>query len=103
MKKHYMNTASLVMAELCGNDMLVKEVEENISKTKLVSALEEIRVRKGMTQKDVAAKMGISVSKVSRFEASEDADLRIGDVKAYMQAIGTEASVAKRTSEPPCQ
>lgn len=94
MKKHYMNTASLVMAELCGNDMLVKEVEENISKTKLVSALEEIRVRKGMTQKDVATKMGISVSKVSRFEASEDADLRIGDVKAYMQAIGTEASVA---------
>lgn len=94
MEKHYMSTASSVMAELCGNDMIVKDVEENISKTKFVSALEGIRVRKGMTQKDVAAKMGISVSKVSRFEASADDDLRIGDVKAYMQAIETDVSVA---------
>ena len=94
MGKNYMSTASSVMAELCGNDMIVKDVEENISKTKFVSALEEIRVRKGMTQKDVAVKMGISVSKVSRFEASADDDLRIGDVKAYLQAIETDVSVA---------
>ena len=94
MEKHYMNTASSVIAELCGNDAIVNDVEENISKTKFVSSLEEIRVRKGMTQKDVATKMGISVSKVSRFEASADDDLRIGDVKAYLQAIETDVSVA---------
>ena len=94
MEKHYMNTASSVIAELCGNDAIVKDVEENISKTRFVSALEAIRTRKGMTQKDVATKMGISVSKVSRFEASADDDLRIGDVKAYLQAIETDVSVA---------
>lgn len=94
MSKNITNTASSVMAELCDDKQIVQDVANNISRSKLVAELAEMRVRKSMTQKDVATKMGVSDSKVSRFEASFDDDLRIGDVKAYMHAIDVEASVA---------
>ncbi len=94
MDKNNMSTASSVMAELCGDDTIVRDVAKDIAMTKIMSTLTETRVSKGMTQKDVAARIGASISKTSRLESSLDDDLRIGDIKAYMQAIGVEASVA---------
>lgn len=94
MKTHDKTTASSVIAELCDDDSIVRDVEARMSQTKFVSMLTEARARKGMTQKDIAAKIGTSVSKVSRFEASNDDDLRIGDAKDYLNALDLEASIA---------
>lgn len=94
MKKHNKMTASLVIAELCDDDSIVRDVETIRSQTRFVDMLIEARARRGMTQKDVATKIGTSVSKVSRFEASNDDDLRIGDAKGYLNALGLETSIA---------
>jgi len=94
MEKHNKITASSVIAELCDDDSIVRDVEARMSQTKFVAMLTEARARKGMTQKDIAVKIGTSVSKVSRFEASDDDDLRIGDAKNYLNALGLEASIA---------
>lgn len=87
-------TASSVIAELCDDDSIVRDVEARMSQTRFVAMLTEARARKGMTQKDIATKIGTSVSKVSRFEASNDDDLRIGDAKDYLNALDLEASIA---------
>jgi len=94
MKTHDKTTASSVIAELCDDNSIARDVEARMSQTKFVSMLTEARARKGMTQKDIAAKIGTSVSKVSRFEASNDDDLRIGDAKDYLNALDLEASIA---------
>ena len=94
MKTHDKTTASSVIAELCDDNSIVRDVEARMSQTKFVSMLTEARARKGMTQKDIATKIGTSVSKVSRFEASNDDDLRIGDAKDYLNALDLEASIA---------
>ena len=94
MKTHNKMTASSVIAELCEDDSIVRDVEARMSQTRFVAMLTEARARKGMTQKDVATKIGTSVSKVSRFEASNDDDLRIGDAKDYLNALDLEVSIA---------
>ena len=57
MNKMNESTASSVMAELCGDKTIVQKVETNLVKTRFVTFMSEARVRKGMTQKDVADKM----------------------------------------------
>jgi len=94
MKTNNKKTASSVIAELCDDDSIVRDVEARMSQTRFVAMLTEARARKGMTQKDVAAKIGTSISKVSRFEASNDDDLRIGDAKDYLNALDLEVSIA---------
>ena len=94
MNTHTKMTASSVIAELCDDDSIVRDVEARMSQTRFVAMLTEARARKGMTQKDIATKIGTSVSKVSRFEASNDDDLRIGDAKDYLNALDLEASIA---------
>ena len=94
MNTHTKMTASSVIAELCDDDLIVWDVEARLSQTRFVAMLTEARARKGMTQKDIATKIGTSVSKVSRFEASKDDDLRIGDAKDYLNALDLEASIA---------
>ena len=94
MNKVNESTASSVMAELCGDKTIVQKVEANLVKTRLVTIMSEARVRKDITQRDVADKMRTSVSKISRLEASNDDDLRLGDIKAYLSAIGLDVSIA---------
>ena len=46
------------------------------------------RERLGLSQKQVAQRMGVSQSKVCRLESSADANLVYGDVAAYAKALG---------------
>lgn len=51
------------------------------------------RTVRGLSQKDIAAKMGCSQSRVSKLEAGTDADLRVGELEAYAAAVDLGVSV----------
>ena len=57
----------------------------------LVSLLESRRVVLGLTQTEVAARMGTSQSAVARLE-SGDADVRLSTIERYAAAIDHELS-----------
>lgn len=57
----------------------------------LVSLLEDRRVGLGLTQTEVAARMGTSQSAVARLE-SGDADVRLSTIERYAAAIDHELS-----------
>ena len=79
--------------DLTGDENILQEMEIHKRATNLVALLENERVRKKLTQKDIAERMGVSVSTVSRFEDSPDDDLKLGDMKAYMAALGMNMSM----------
>ena len=66
---------------------LVNEVAEQVSQRQLIKHLTAHRVRSNLSQKDVADCMNCSQSRVSKLEASKDADLRLGDLEQYLQAM----------------
>lgn len=98
--KHPSNTAAIA-AELTGIDSMPEQIAEHERATRLVSALSNTRVRKGLTQKAVAERMHVSVSTVSRFEDSRDSDVRFGDLVAYSAAVGVNLSVLMEDSGVP--
>jgi transcriptional regulator with XRE-family HTH domain len=79
--------------ELTGDESILQDVERHEKATRIVSLLENERVRQKLTQKEIAQRMGVSESTISRFEDTPDEDLRLGDVKSYMRALGMSMSM----------
>lgn len=86
-------TDAQMLADLCGDETLSSAIEKDVRETQLITILMDARARKGLRQKDIAERMGVSVSTVSRMEDSCDADLRFGDILKYMKAIGLKMSM----------
>ena len=80
--------AAKVAAELCGDKTIVADVRDRIRKTMISTCLEFNRVKRGLTRKQVADKMGVSERKVSIMESSLDDNLKLGDIKKYLTALG---------------
>ena len=56
-------------------------------RTKVITQLVCQRLSAGLSQKDVARRMNRTQSWVSKFEDRLDAELTLGDIQAYCQAI----------------
>jgi transcriptional regulator with XRE-family HTH domain len=52
-----------------------------------------IRAAKGLSQKDIAVVMGHGQSKISKLESGIDDDLRLGELAAYLEALGYSARI----------
>jgi predicted transcriptional regulator len=63
--------------------------EMSVRRHQLVSELEERRVDLGLTQTEVAARMGTSQSAVARLESGE-ADIRLSTLERYAAALSQE-------------
>ena len=80
-------------AELGCEKETAELVYQRIQARRLVKMLTAERVRHNLSQKEIAAKMGCSESKISRMESSNDVDLNFGDILAYARAAGINMSV----------
>lgn len=60
---------------------------EKLSKTSWSCATQ------GLSQKDVALKLGCTQSRISKLESMTDADLRIGDLSKYAEVLGLELRI----------
>jgi transcriptional regulator with XRE-family HTH domain len=70
-----------------GKPEAVSEYEELLKGSAVVRALIAKRIKAKLTQKDVADAIGISQSAVSKFEASSDGDLTLGEIARYSEAV----------------
>lgn len=61
--------------------------------TRFVDALEGARRKAGLSEAEVARRMGVSRSKVCRMTATYDDNLTWGDIRAYAEAVGLSISV----------
>src|SRR5207248_10446034 len=66
---------------------------ERLSRRQLIKVLTVLRSRAGLSQQELAQKLGRTQSKVSKLEGSDDADVRLGDVVDYAVAVGHEVRV----------
>lgn len=87
------SVTDMVRDLLTDDPEFVNEFETRLSNRQLVKALAVIRARAGLSQQELAAKVGCSQSKISKLESGNDADLRFGDIAAYLQATNHEARI----------
>lgn len=55
--------------------------------------LRELRVRAGLTQAELAARIGVGQRQVSKIEHGELDNARVGTIRRYLEAVGGGLSV----------
>lgn len=95
--KFHRSVSEMARDLLSGDPDFVAEFETRLSKRQLVKSLSIIRARAKLSQQELASRMGCSQSKISKIESGIDADLRFGDIEAYLKATSHEA---KRPRKP---
>ncbi len=89
MQKKFKSVTEMVR-ETSGSKALTEEFEKTIAAKTLVRKLFTLRQIKGLSQQEVAKKIGCSQGRVSKLEAANDADLRLGDVVDFLTALDLE-------------
>lgn len=85
-------TAAGMAASILGEDAGQRVADLSAGK-QIITALVSIRLGKGLTQKDVAERMGCAASTVSKLEAGTDAELRWSEIGNYSRAIGIQSTL----------
>jgi transcriptional regulator with XRE-family HTH domain len=80
-------------ADLAGDQAVVSRVNKEIQRNAVVSLLLELRVRKGLTQEQIAEAMSCDPSTVSRIESDSDKDLKWSHICGYINALGVQMNV----------
>ena len=98
-KEKYTKTTDL-FNDLTDDKSLVDELTEQIRRRSLMKHLVAHRVGSNLSQDDVAKKMDCTQSRISKLEATDDEDLRLGDIEQYLDALGLSLTmtIAKKHS-----
>lgn len=90
--KTYSSVAEMVR-DVADDASFADEVENHLESRKIARDLAVLRASQGLTQTDVARKLGCSQGRISKLENSTDADLKLGELAEYASALGLRISV----------
>jgi transcriptional regulator with XRE-family HTH domain len=82
-----------MMADLTKSPDDLAEFRRVAGDRALLDSLVAIRIKKGLSQKDIAQRMECTQSRISKLENGTDSNTTIGDFKAYAHAIGLDATL----------
>ena len=92
MKKKF-NSVLEMVREMSEDKSLAADFEKRIAAKTLVKKLFTLRQIKGLSQQEMAKKLGWSQSRVSKLESAEDSDLRFGDIIAWLAVLDLELGI----------
>lgn len=79
--------------EVTKDDAFADELARRLEATRLTRLLSVLRNRAGLSQKELAEKLGCTQGKVSKLENADDVDVTLGELVAYATAVGFDAQV----------
>jgi predicted XRE-type DNA-binding protein len=83
-----MNNSLKEMIQRTRSGKDAKRSIDRIESLTLAQNLKIMRIRAGLSQAELAVKMGVNQPKVARLEKTAFNDFKIGDVDAYAKAVG---------------
>jgi predicted XRE-type DNA-binding protein len=89
-----------LVRNLGSDPAFLEDLQDHLDARRLVRRLVALRGAKGFTQREIAEKVGLSQSWVSKFEASRDADVSFDAVERYARAIGYQLEVSLLHDDP---
>lgn len=74
--------------DLAGSGDFTSTLEKDIKGRQVATAIFSVRNKLGITQKQLAHKMGLSQSAISKFESSPDEKITVGELLKFSRALG---------------
>ncbi len=90
--RRYGSVSDLLAKEKVGAQVRAEVASLN-SQTVVIRQLVSLRASAGMTQTDLAKKIGCTQSRISKIEASKDEDITLGVIRDYVQATGARINL----------
>jgi transcriptional regulator with XRE-family HTH domain len=90
--RRYKNVSALMEAENTPAEVR-EEVQKLAASTRVVDELCRMRTRAGLTQAQIAERIGCTQSRISKLEGSADRDLSLGEIFDYVKATGSQISI----------
>jgi transcriptional regulator with XRE-family HTH domain len=90
--RRYASVSELLLKESVDEEIR-KEVASLNAGTVIVRRLVALRAGAGMTQSDIAKKLGCTQSRISKIEASKDQDITLGVIRDYVQATESRIGI----------
>lgn len=69
------------------------EFEQRMARRRIINLLISLRGARGLTQKDIAARLNCTQSRVSKIENSIDEEIGFGDLREYASALGLTTQI----------
>lgn len=69
------------------------ELAKHLAQRQIIQELLAQRAAKGLSQKEIAEKLGCTQSRISKLESSSDVELSIGDLMKYADALGLRVGI----------
>lgn len=91
-RPRYRSVAEMVR-DLSEDGAFAEGVERRIAERHIINYLMALRSALAVSQKDIAAKMACTQSRISKLENGTDDDLRLGDFQQYAQALGMDLMI----------
>ena len=85
-KRRYSSVAEMVRS-LSEDPSFADEFEKRLAERQLIKLLAVLRTKTGLSPQELADKLDWALSKISRLESSNDADVRLGDLVDYARAL----------------
>ena len=79
-----------IAAELVGDDSFGEQVQDLIDKTTIIKTLIGFRLKRGLTQKQIAEKIGVTPSYVSKLESGLDEDMKLSEIIKYCLSLSVK-------------
>jgi transcriptional regulator with XRE-family HTH domain len=86
MAESFKSVAEMVSA-ISGDKNFSQSIEKELRKRRIATNLFALRNRFGLSQKELAQKIGITQSKISKIENSYDLDFSISDIVKFCSAL----------------
>jgi len=100
-KKQIFSSVSDLVRETAENVIFAGALERRLASRTIVKELMVLRATQGLSQKDIALKLGCTQGRISKLESLTDAHLRIGDLSNYADALGLELRITLESTERP--
>ena len=91
--RRYKGVADLIKGEGVSPEV-GKQIGALANETVIVRQLVQLRVRAGLTQAELAKRIGCTQSRISKMEASRDSDLTLANLHDYMKATESRINIA---------
>src|SRR5438874_1618374 len=86
--KKTFGSVSQLTRDLAESQTFADAVVRRLAERDVLDHLMALRTTQGLSQKDIAGKIGCTQSRISKLEGGKDNDLRLGDFAHYADALG---------------
>ena len=100
-KKQTLTSVSQMVRQSSADAKFQEAFEQRLLARRMIKDLAIQRTVLGLTQRDLAQKMGCTQGWISKLESTDDRDLRLGDLARYADAIGLRLRVVLESTDPP--